>query len=190
MRLAHQVAAVLGEELIIHPVHRHRHMAASIDVGMELAAEIDQKAFLVGAANRQHELHAIRPAPILRAAHPIAPMRRRGSCARAGARQRGAATMLRRHPICSISTSTVSPGFISPTPDGVPVEITSPGSSVMMWRDEADQKIALENEIRGAAILPHLAVQARGRAQDRRGRRLRFRSPGQAEQRYRNLCRA
>ncbi len=57
MRLAHQVASFFREELIVDPVHRHRHMAASIDVSVKLAVEIDQEAFLVGAANRQQELH-------------------------------------------------------------------------------------------------------------------------------------
>ena len=47
-------------------------------------------------------------------------------------------TGLTRIPILSISTSTVSPGFMNsgglrlwPTPDGVPVTITSPAFSVM-----------------------------------------------------------
>ncbi len=37
-----------------------------------------------------------------------------------------------RTPTPSTSTSTRSPGSIGPTPEGVPVRITSPGSSVMM----------------------------------------------------------
>ncbi len=48
---------------------------------------------------------------------------------------------LRNVPTPWISTSTVSPFFIQtglglrawPTPDGVPVKMTSPGSSVMPW---------------------------------------------------------
>lgn len=39
----------------------------------------------------------------------------------------GATTVLRRVPTPSMNTSTTSPGRISPTPDGVPVMITSPG---------------------------------------------------------------
>jgi hypothetical protein len=36
-------------------------------------------------------------------------------------------------PMPSISTSTVLPGFIDPTPIEVPQRMTSPGSRVMSW---------------------------------------------------------
>jgi hypothetical protein len=42
------------------------------------------------------------------------------------------ATGFRSTPMPSTSTSTTSPGWSGPTPAGVPVMITSPGSSVMM----------------------------------------------------------
>src|SRR5216684_8968869 len=59
VRLAHQVAPLLGEELVVDPIHRHRHVTASVDVGVEMAVVIDHEAFLVDAANRQHELHRL-----------------------------------------------------------------------------------------------------------------------------------
>jgi len=55
MGLAHEIAALFREELIINPIHRDRYMPASIHVGVKLALVIDQKAFLVGASNRQQE---------------------------------------------------------------------------------------------------------------------------------------
>ena len=41
-------------------------------------------------------------------------------------------TLFERVPMPEISTSTVSPGLSCPTPEGVPVAITSPTSRVMM----------------------------------------------------------
>src|SRR5437660_21421 len=78
-------------------------------------------------------------------------LRKRGREARTQRQKRGKPTLqiepqpafssairLRRIPTCSISTSTVSPLFIQtgglrawPTPDGVPVKMTSPGSRLM-----------------------------------------------------------
>src|SRR2546425_11592734 len=42
-----------------------------------------------------------------------------------------------RIPMDSIRTSTRSPGRSGPTPAGVPVVITSPGSSVITWETRA-----------------------------------------------------
>ena len=42
-------------------------------------------------------------------------------------------TGLERTPTWGISISTRSPGWMGPTPEGVPVRITSPGSRVMAW---------------------------------------------------------
>jgi hypothetical protein len=55
MRLAHQVTAVLGEKLIINPVHRHRYMPAAIDVSVKLTRVVDHEAFLVSPSNRDDE---------------------------------------------------------------------------------------------------------------------------------------
>ena len=55
MGLAHQIAAFFREKLIIDPIHRDRYMAAAIHVGVKLPLVIDQKAFFIGASNRQQE---------------------------------------------------------------------------------------------------------------------------------------
>ncbi len=44
-----------------------------------------------------------------------------------------ARTGLMRRPMEGQTISTRSPAFSGPTPDGVPVEITSPGSNVITW---------------------------------------------------------
>jgi radical SAM superfamily enzyme YgiQ (UPF0313 family) len=51
--------------------------------------------------------------------------------ARAGAATASASTRLTRRPIPSIDTTTSSPGASGPTPSGVPVATTSPGSRVI-----------------------------------------------------------
>jgi len=44
-----------------------------------------------------------------------------------------ASYLLTRCPTPSITTSTVLPGFMEPTPTDVPQEMISPGSRVMSW---------------------------------------------------------
>ena len=75
-------------------------------------------------------------------------------------------------PTLSTSTSTTSPclserfgSMNSPTPQGVPVRITSPGSSVKRVRAEADQLGDAEDHLRGVGVLQQLAVDLRGHAQ-------------------------
>jgi len=52
MGLAHEIAAVFGEELIINPIHRHRHMPAAIQVSVKLTLIVDHETFFIGAPNR------------------------------------------------------------------------------------------------------------------------------------------
>ena len=61
-------------------------------------------------------------------------------------------------PIPSISTSTLSPAVIGPTPLGVPVRITSPGSNVMMRGHIRHDLADPEHEIAGGARLAQLPV--------------------------------
>jgi hypothetical protein len=72
---------------------------------------------------------------------------------------------LRKSPIRSISTSTTSPGFIQsggvrldPTPPGVPVTITSPGSSRV--KDEQYSIWRGISKMADGCVLNHLAVEA------------------------------
>ena len=52
-----------------------------------------------------------------------------------------------------------------PTPLGVPVRIRSPGTSVHVSRDEPDELLATEDQIRGAAVLAQLPVDPGPQAQ-------------------------
>ena len=63
-------------------------------------------------------------------------------------------------PMPSISTLTVSPSTIGPTPAGVPVRITSPGSNVMMSDMNAISARDVVDHLAGAPVLPELAVDA------------------------------
>ena len=47
---------VLGHELVLDPVHRHRHVAATVDVRVERAAVIDHEALLFVLTMAQEEL--------------------------------------------------------------------------------------------------------------------------------------
>jgi len=71
-----------------------------------------------------------------RCAHTIAALQGRAASGASGGRAYSSAIGLRRSPTFPISTSTTSPAFIhsggflaAPTPEGVPVEITSPGTN-------------------------------------------------------------
>ena len=68
-------------------------------------------------------------------------------------------TGLVRVPMPSTVTETVCPDVIGPTPAGVPVSSTSPGSSVMIRGDELDDLADGEDHVGGAAVLHHVAVQ-------------------------------
>ena len=81
-------------------------------------------------------------------------------------------TGLTRIPIFSISTSTRSPGFMNsgglrlwPTPEGVPVTITSPASQRHRLTDRGDQRGDIEHHVVGRGVLQHRAVEARLDAQ-------------------------
>ena len=52
MGLAHEIMALFREELIVNPIHRHRHVPTTIHVSMKPTLVIDQKAFLIGTSNR------------------------------------------------------------------------------------------------------------------------------------------
>ena len=65
-------------------------------------------------------------------------------------------------PMPSISISTTSPGDRLPTPEGVPVEITSPGSSVMCCVTNAMSVGDVEDQIRGGRVLLDRAVDPGG----------------------------
>ena len=87
---------------------------------------------------------------------------------RRGSRGRVGDTGLRSVPMLEISTSTVSPGFIqtgglrpAPTPPGVPVTMTSPGSSCVERRAVLDELRHVEAELADALVLHDGAVQAR-----------------------------
>ena len=62
-------------------------------------------------------------------------------------------------PIPSTRISTTSPGCMGPIPEGVPVAMTSPGSSVMIREMNATRRRHPEDHITGVAVLPALAVQ-------------------------------
>src|SRR5579875_2082690 len=94
VRLAHQVAAAFGEEMIVHPIHRNRDMAAAIDVGVELAAKIDHETLFVSALNGQDELARLARRDLFGARHQIAPCGRRWARCGVGA---GAFARLRGH---------------------------------------------------------------------------------------------
>ena len=101
-------------------------------VDLLLAAGVE--AGPVGVLDAQHE----RPALLARERQVEQRHVRRADVRIAGRRRRDAKpdrhrapTRLRRTPMPSISTSTVSPTSIGPIPSGVPVRMTSPGSSVM-----------------------------------------------------------
>src|SRR5579883_456221 len=50
-------APVLGEELVLDPVERHRHVPAAVDVGMVAAGAVHEEALdLLGAAGEQELL--------------------------------------------------------------------------------------------------------------------------------------
>src|SRR4029079_12724871 len=104
----------------------------------------------VGVLDPEHERAAVvaREGPVEQGGAGEADVRRAGggrADPHAHAALGGRAARDRRHrfttelvsaPMPSIETSTSSPGCIGPTPSGVPVRITSPGSSVItdvMW---------------------------------------------------------
>src|SRR6202034_3680544 len=72
MGLTHQVAPALRKELVVNPIHRHRHVAASIHVSVEVTAEVDQKALFLGATHGHQELHRLPALEIDGAADEIA----------------------------------------------------------------------------------------------------------------------
>jgi hypothetical protein len=72
-------------------------MPASIDVGVELAAEVDQKTFLVGTANRQHELQRLARRERVGARDFVACVRGRVFASRMRSGECGAASMLVGH---------------------------------------------------------------------------------------------
>ena len=81
-------------------------------------------------------------------------------------------TVLRIVPMPAISTSTTSPSLRkrggskpTPTPSGVPVAITSPGDSVTLREIVSIRVGHVEDQVRGAAVLAQLAVDAAGDAQ-------------------------
>src|SRR5262249_43235323 len=131
------------------PAHLARAIAA--EQALELVQRRDQLAGLhvVGAQPDRgvQECRLLRPdgrGPIQRCRADLAELCEPLACsherrahvadvaAEADRDHAGAAiTGLRRMPMPSISTSTTSPGVRLPTPSGVPVEITSPTSSVM-----------------------------------------------------------
>src|SRR5262249_30334291 len=47
---------VFGEELVFDPIHRHRHMAAAVDVRVELPAVMDGETFLFAPVDVEKEL--------------------------------------------------------------------------------------------------------------------------------------
>ena len=98
-----------------------------------------------------------------------------------------AATGLVSVPIPSTVTETVWPATIGPTPAGVPVSSTSPGSSVMIAGDELDDLADGEDHVDGAAVLHHLAVQLGADRRDRTGR-ARSRSTDRAGRTCRSPC--
>lgn len=53
--LTHEILALLGEELIINPIHRHRHMTTTIHISVKLAFIIDDKTFFVRALDRKQK---------------------------------------------------------------------------------------------------------------------------------------
>ena len=55
MGLTHQILALIGKELIVNPIHRHRYVTTAIHVSMKAAPIIDDKAFLVGTLDRKQE---------------------------------------------------------------------------------------------------------------------------------------
>src|SRR6267154_2897281 len=70
-------------------------------------------------------------------------------------------------PTLLTSISTVSPGFIhtgglrrAPTPPGVPVTMTSPGSKGCEGRDVIDEPRDAVNHLLGGGVLHDLAVEA------------------------------
>ena len=79
--------------------------------------------------------------------------------ATAGFISHGATTGLRKVPTPSTTTSTTSPACRGPTPDGVPVEMTSPGSSVIMreiqWIEEIHGKQQVGHRGKLAALAVH-----------------------------------
>jgi hypothetical protein len=44
VRRALHEAAVLGEELVLHPVEAHRHVTAAVHVGVQLARVVEDEA--------------------------------------------------------------------------------------------------------------------------------------------------
>ena len=79
---------------------------------------------------------------------------------------RGASTIvLRTDPTPSISTSTTSPGSTGLDPAGVPVRITSPGSSVMNRDRSATSSPKPNSMFVRRVLLHHLAVDARPEGQ-------------------------
>ena len=59
----------------------------------------------------------------------------------------------------SISTSTVLPGFIEPTPTEVPHRITSPGNSVMSAEIRLTSRATEKAHVADRVVLAQLAVE-------------------------------
>src|SRR6516162_9389784 len=55
MRRTHQIASALGEELIVHPIHRHRNMPALVNVGVQSPPVVDDETFLLNSAYGQQK---------------------------------------------------------------------------------------------------------------------------------------
>ena len=96
---------------------------------------------------------------------------------RVGARPRRSCSSRCRRP--RASTSTTSPGATMPAPAGVPVRITSPGSSVMKRERSATSCGEGEDQVGAvSASWTHLAVDARASSAASPGRCRRRRSAG------------
>ena len=60
---AQDVASIFSQELIVDPVHRHRHMGAAVDVSEILAAIIHQETFCFPSLNRQQKFLCLSATP-------------------------------------------------------------------------------------------------------------------------------
>lgn len=69
--LTHQIASALGKEVIVDPIHRDRYVTAAVDVGMEIAAEVDHEAFFLNTVDRKHELVRLSRPDFVGPSHPI-----------------------------------------------------------------------------------------------------------------------
>jgi hypothetical protein len=72
MSLAHDKAPVGSKKLIVNPVKRQRHMAASVDVCEKPACMIDYKAFFIKAAKRHDEFQGLAGGNLDYAANDVA----------------------------------------------------------------------------------------------------------------------